>query len=370
MTTETAPWRSAAVTGGVLLLSVALVAAGAYGVRPRSEDGPSATPAPAVARLAPLEVVDHATIPRRFVGRVEAAGAQALAFERAGRLVEVSGDEGDRVARGDALAALDPRAIEARLAERRAGRRALEAQAELADLTAERRRALEARGVSPTQAADEARLEVEQFRARIAEADAAIDGLLLELEESVLRAPYDGWIGQRHADPGQTVAAGEPVLSILEDAPSRLRVGLPPPVAAAVAPGDALVVEIGGRSVPATVLHVRPDLDPSTLMQAVVLQLAERDATPGRTGTVELAQRIEARGAWVPVEALREGERGLWTVLAMGPGDDVLRAVAAEVLLVDATRAFVSGAFRPGTRIVAQGAHRLSPGQVVTEAAG
>ena len=54
----------------------------------------------------------------------------------------------------------------------------------------------------------------------------------------------------------------------------------------------------------------------------------------------------------------------------MGPGDDVLHAVAAEVLLVDGTRAFVSGAFGSGTRIVAEGAHRLSPGQVVTEAAG
>ena len=369
MATETTR-RSAVVTGGVLLLSVALVVGGAYGLRPRNEDGPPAAPAPAVARLVPLEVVGHATIPRRFVGRVEAAQAQTLAFERAGRLVEVTVEEGDRVAGGDTLAGLDPRAVEARLAARRAGRRALEAQLELAELTAERRRTLQARGASPTQAADEARLDVEQLGARIAEADATIDGLLLEIEDSALRAPYDGRIGRRHANPGQTLAAGEPVLSILEDAPPRMRVGLPPPVAEAVAPGDALAVEVGGRSVPATVLRVRPDLDPDTLTQAVVLTLEARDATPGRTGTVELSQRIEASGAWVPVEALREGERGLWTVLAAGSEDNALRAVAAEVLLVDGTRAFVSGAFEPGMRIVAEGAHRLSPGQVVAEAGG
>ena len=365
MATGTAPRRSAAVTGAALLLAVALIVASAYGLRSRGEDGPPAAPAPIVARLAPLEVVGHAAVPRRFVGRVEAAQAQALAFEHAGRLTEVAVDEGDGVARGDALAALDVREIGLALEERRAGRRALEAQLELAELTAERRRALEARGASPTQAADEARLDAEGFRARIAEADAAIDGLLLDIENSVLRAPYDGRIGQRHADPGQVVAAGESVLRILEDAPPRMRVGLPPPVAETVAPGDVLAVEIDGRSVPATVLRVRPDLDPDTLTRAVVLALEAQDATAGRTGTVELAQRIEARGAWVPVGALREGERGLWTVLAVGPGESALRVVAAEVLVVDGTRAFVSGAFEPGLRIVAEGAHRLSPGQLV-----
>lgn len=356
------------MTGGVLL-SVALVAAGALGLRPRDGDETFATPAPAAARLLTLEVVDGTGIARRFVGRVEAAEAQGLAFERAGRLVEVTADEGDGVARGEAVAALDARAIQLALEERRAGRRALEAQLELAELTAERRRTLLARGASTAEAVDEARLEVEGFRARIAEADAAVDGLLLDLEDSVLRAPYDGRIGRRHADPGQAVAAGEPVLSVLKDASPTLRVGLPSDLAGAVTPGDVLVVEMGGRPVLADVLRVRPDLDPATLTRAVLLALPGAEAADGQTGTLKLTEEIDARGAWVPLAALREGERGLWTVLAAGP-EDRLRAVAVEVLVVEGERAFVSGALTPGTRVVAEGVHRLSPGQVVLEAAG
>ena len=361
--------RTVVLTIGVVLLSAALVGAGAFALRLDADEGrPSgAAPAPAVVRLMPLESADHATVPRRFVGRVEAAQAQALAFERPGTLVEVAVDEGDEVERGAALARLDTRALEARLDEARAGRRALAAQAELAALTARRRGALEARGFSPAQAADEARLEVEGARARIAEADAAIEGLSVDLGLSVLRAPYDGRIGRRHADPGAVLGAGEPVLSLLEDASPRMRVGLPPEIAAGLAAGDTVDARIGGELVPATVLRVRPDLDPATLTQALVLELGA-EVVAGRAGTVELSQEIEARGAWVPLAALREGERGLWTVLAARPNNDVLRAVAVEILVVDGARAFVAGAFEPDTRIVAEGAHRVAPGQAVVAA--
>ena len=365
MEARRAPARpTRAITVAVVLLAATAAALGGHAMRPRAEDASSVKPAPAVVGLAPLEAVDRTAISRRFVGRVEAAASQVLAFERAGTLVATAAEEGDRVTEGEMLAMLDDRAIVAQLEERQAGRRALEAQVELAELTAGRRDALEARGFSPAQAADEARLELEGLRARIAEADAAIAGLRLDLEKSVLTAPYDGRIGQRQAEPGATLAPGEAVLSILKDAPPRMRVGLPPDLAENVSPGDALEAVIGGRRVPATVLRIRPDLDPVTLTRAVVLELATEEAADGLTGTVTVPEEIVARGAWVPVAALREGERGLWTVLSPGP-EGVLRALAVEVLAVEGERAFVSGPFEPGARIVARGVHRVSPGQAV-----
>ena len=354
-------------TAAVVLLSAGLVVGGAQLLRPRAEEGRTMASAPEAVRLAPVEMVERAVVPRRFVGRVEAAGVQALAFERAGALVAVAVDEGDRVAEGEALAMLDVRVLEAGLAERRAARRAIEAQMELAELTAGRRRALEERGFSPTQAADEARLDAERLRARIAEADAAIDGLVLEIEKSTLVAPYHGRIGRRDADPGATLAAGAPVLTILQDAPPRMRVGLPPEIAEGIAPGDALEAEIGGRPLQATVLRIRPDLDPVTLTRAVVLALAVEDAVDGLTGSVTIPQEVGARGAWLPLSALREGERGLWTVLAPDP-QGVLRALAVEVLAAEGDRILVAGPFEPGARIVAEGAHRVSPGQAVVAA--
>ena len=372
MTAEGASERSprlvrAFAAAATALLCAALAVTGLLVLRSSGEADAAPDRVLTVVPLMPVEEVPHAVLSRRFVGRIEAAEARALAFERAGRLAEVTVDEGDAMQAGRALASLDVEAIEIALEGRRAGRRALEAQLELAELTARRREALEARGVAPAQAADEARLEAARLRAQIAEADAAIDALFLDKAKSVLEAPYDGRVGERHADPGAMLSAGAPVLSILQDAPPRLRVGVPPEIAEGLSPGGIHEVEFGQMVVDATVLHIRPDLDARTLTQAVVLELDMTGAVDGLTGALMLAETILARGAWVPLSALREGERGLWTVLAAGP-DGVLGAVAVETLLVEGDRAFVSGAFEPGLRIVAEGTHLVGPGDAVVPA--
>ena len=72
-------------------------------------------------------------------------------------------------------------------------------------------------------------------------------------------------------------------------------------------------------------------------------------------------------GAWVPVTALRDGVRGLWTVLVAVPSDagSVVAEEAVEILYADETRALVRGTFADGARLIESGAHRVTPGQAV-----
>ena len=81
--------------------------------------------------------------------------------------------------------------------------------------------------------------------------------------------------------------------------------------------------------------------------------------------TLTLRERVDAPGFWVPLTALVEGDRGPWTVLAVGEdaGGAVAVREAIEVLTVEGHRAYVRAAFADGTRIVADGAHRIRPGQ-------
>ena len=66
---------------------------------------------------------------------------------------------------------------------------------------------------------------------------------------------------------------------------------------------------------------------------------------------------------------MREGARGLWTVLTVGPaepnGDTVVETEAVEVLYADQKRAFVRGTFRAGAQLIESGPHRVTPGQKV-----
>ena len=74
-----------------------------------------------------------------------------------------------------------------------------------------------------------------------------------------------------------------------------------------------------------------------------------------------------AKGGWLPIPALLEGKRGVWTVLAIVADGDNHRTAreAVEVLYIRDNKAFVRGTLAPVSQVVANGIHRISPGALV-----
>ncbi|MBI4543313.1 MAG: HlyD family efflux transporter periplasmic adaptor subunit [Gemmatimonadetes bacterium] len=199
-------------------------------------------------------------------GTVEATDAQ-LGFQAAGRVEAVRVREGDRVRAGEELATLERAELEARgaqaqaqlaaaralLAEMETGARSEEvAQAReglraASERSADARRDLErterlvAAGALSQEALDKARLALEVAesqrdqaaqqaqlvetgprperiaaqRALVAQAEAAVRQADAALDYAVIRAPWDGVVTVRDREPGETVGAGAPVLTIM-----------------------------------------------------------------------------------------------------------------------------------------------------------
>ncbi len=200
-------------------------------------------------------------------GTVEATEGH-LGFQAAGRLAEIRVREGDPVAAGDTLALLEREEVlarrdaaeaqvaeaEARLRELERGFRAEEVeQARAALAVTEQRREDAARDLERTRtlydggavsrealdkaatalevargearrAAESLRLleagprpeAVDAQRARLAGARAALRGLDAALEQMVVVAPFGGLITVRHREPGEVVAPGVPVLTVMD----------------------------------------------------------------------------------------------------------------------------------------------------------
>ena len=359
---------SALGTTATLALSAGLVAAGsgAIATRAANVESVAAAPAPLVDVL-PIRIESGYEVERAFVGQVEPAQQTALSFENGGTVLEILVDEGDRVEAGQVIARLDIRSLEASRATAVAGREALSAQLELAELTAARQAELKKKGHTATQRYDEARLSAAGLRAQIAATDAEIAGIDVALDKSVLRAPFAGRVGLRSSDAGQIVAPGTGVVVLFEDGISEMRIGLPPDVAASLKPGDLATAQIGESTYTATLSRVRPDLDPATRTRSAyfVLDAGPGNVPPyGQSGLVRLTQTVDEPGAWVPLSALREGLDGTWTVLtAADDGRVALEAV--EILHADSSDTYVRGLFEDGTRLIASGPHKLTPGQSI-----
>ena len=324
--------------------------------------------APIPVLSAPLVESGSYTVRTAFSGRVEARRALGLGFEQGGTVAFLTVEEGERVKAGETIARLDTRTLAAERAAQAAGRDALRAQAELAELTTNRQRELLAAKHISEARYDDARLTLARIEAEIRSVDAAIQAIDVLLDKAVLRAPFDAVIGTRFVDDGTRVAGGQPIVQLFEDTADQFRVGLPRSIAARLVPGEMAVVEIDGERFDARVVFIRDDIDPATRTQSVILGLPDNANLPdGSLGTLSLSREVTAGGAWVPSTALVEGVRGLWTLYLIEDGADgpVARREAVELIHSDGDRAYVRGAFGAAARIVSNGPHRVSDGQPV-----
>jgi hypothetical protein len=69
-------------------------------------------------------------------------------------------------------------------------------------------------------------------------------------------------------------------------------------------------------------------------------------------------------GGWLPISALLEGKRGLWTVLRIDSSGEQYSTLreAVEVLDIQQDKAYVRGTLPDGSMVVASGMHRITPG--------
>jgi len=331
-------------------------------------EGPHPAPLTVVAPQV-LRLSDEVTVTRRFTGQFEAAQETALAFEEGGTLAEVLVREGDAVAAGAVVARLDTRLLEAERASLVASLSALEAEAELARRTNDRQQSLLAEGHVTQQRLDETSLRLAQLEASLAEIDAAIEAIDVRLSKAEIRAPFDGRIGARLMDDGAVAGPGAVVVTLLEDAPVRFRVAIAPALAERLEPGAPVRIETHGRSLPARVAELSPDLDAATRARVAFFDLDQAvEAPPSRaSGDLVLHVTRTERGAWVPVSALRQGPRGAWTLLVVSETEagHVVAVEAAEILHLDGERAYVRGSFEDGARYLPAGTHRVVPGETV-----
>jgi RND family efflux transporter MFP subunit len=161
-------------------------------------------------------------------GRVVAyPGAEVVVgTDLAGTIVVLSVQEKEKVRRGQLLAELRSDDHRAALQEARA--RVLEADADirLAVAEVERARSLWEKSVGSRQAVDKAERDVDAARARRATAQATSDRLAAVLAKTRILSPIDGVVLARHADAGETVEAGQRLVTVADLSKTRVEAEL------------------------------------------------------------------------------------------------------------------------------------------------
>lgn len=255
--------------------------------------------APAALELAPADLV---TVQRRPVlrtlpvsGTVEAVRTALVKAKVAAELRELTVREGQAVRAGQVLGRLDATEFEARVRQARQQAESARAQLEIAERTLQNNRALVEQGFISRNALDTAVSNAAGARAGLLAAEAAADVARKALDDTVLRAPIDGWVSQRFVQPGERVAVDARVLEIVDLSALELRAALPPEQVGAVRVGAPATLRVDGlpEPVPARVVRLNPSVQAGTRAVPVYLALQARDGLRHglfATGRIEVAR--------------------------------------------------------------------------------
>ena len=352
-------WRRA-----ILPLAIVAVAVGAAVMLKNVRSDEAFTAPPPV----PVEVFEATFEPRfdvreQYAGRIEPRRSSTVGFEIPGQVIALRADDGDVVAKGDVMADLDTQRLRIRRDELTAQRAATQARLDLAKVTAERRKTLLERGHISAQTYDEARFDVDGLQAEIDGINAALRSVETDIADGVLRAPFDAVVAQRYVDEGVVVSAGQPIFRLHEDGAYEARIGVPVTRKARLVEGSEQTLLVNGRQITGTIASVVPDLDPGTRTVTAIVTINDNGVVANDLVRLAFSDAIDKQGVWVPLSALTEGVRGLWSIYIADQGKAWRKDV--EVLHTEADRVFVTGTLEPDDMIIVSGAHRLVPGQAV-----
>ncbi len=355
----------------ILLLALATAVLIFAALTLRSQEGPKVAqeaPVPVSVAVVEVEAQDSFEISERYTGLATPRRTSQLGFTSGGRIEALMADTGARVSQGARLGRLDTRNLRAQLAAAEATIDEALASRELALKSLQRQRDLRDKGHVSQQVVDEVAAQASSADARLLAARAQADTLRVQIDLSRIVAPYGGVITQRFVDEGTIASPGQPVFELVELARMEARIGLPAAVAQGLEPGRTYELDSDGARHLAELRSVTGVIDPRQRTVAAVFEI-ENDGTLPAGSVVRLAveRRLEERGSWVPVAALTESGRGLWSLLVAQAGDDQWRAQSRQVEIVHTSgdRAFVRGSLKPGDRVIVDGLQRLVPGQPV-----
>ncbi|MBV6625611.1 MAG: efflux RND transporter periplasmic adaptor subunit [Rivularia sp. (in: Bacteria)] len=220
-------------------------------------------------------------------------------------------------------------------------------------------------------------------RAAVKQLEASISELEINIAKSTIKAPFAGIVSARQIDEGTVVNTGQAVVILVENTSPEARIGIPATVVNRLRVGSNQRVQINNQNYSAKIASILPEVNSNTRTQVVVLKLESSlisQINPGQTVRLKLTDTIPTEGFWLPNKALTQGLRGLWTSYVLtepkvegvgsreqgiGRNAFVLEQRTVEVLHQESDRVLVRGTLQPGDRIVANGVHRLVPGQIV-----
>jgi multidrug efflux system membrane fusion protein len=362
-----------------LLLSVALIGGGAYGL---SSAQPTKPAAPSSGGLASVPVVAEPVksgavpIYLRGIGTVQAYNTDTIRTQIQGQITQVAFTEGQAVHAGDLLAQIDPRPFQAQLDQAIANRERDQAQLVNAQANLQRDSQLLAHGYATPQTVDLDKANTGQFGAAVKADEAAIEYAQTQLAYTRITSPINGVTGIRLIDVGNIVHPTDPngLVVVTQLQPISVVFTLPetnlPQIQQAMAKGSLTVLAYSEDN------KIKLDQGKLAVLDNQIIQTSgsarlkadfpnpQHRLWPGELVNIRLLIDTRQNALTVAATAVQQGPQGSYVYVIKPDGTVENRAV--KVAQAGARIALIDTGLQANEEVVIGGQSRLQPGAPVT----
>lgn len=272
---------------------------------------------------------------------------------------------GASVKKGDVLATLDCKSVSAESASVAMAAKALEAKEVALAKEAARLNAMLDGGFVSANDVEKKQAEAATQQAEILAQKAKLLGTSLEVNDCVLRSPFDGEVADRFMDPGAFARPGAPVMTVVDRSTVRVAADIPETDFGLVSPGASVRMRIvaTGQSLTAPVTRRTPSADPSTRLVHFEIDVPDptRSIPVGTTAELSVDAGAPVAAAEIPlIGASVRGDKA--TVFVVEGNIAKKRSVA---VLGEAMGTLYVDPSLVGAQIVTEGRALLNDGDAV-----
>jgi len=300
-----------------------------------------------------IEIQDSYNTIQRFPGKILPLNYSKLAFEVPGKIADVKTDIGDAVKKNEILAVLDPAEMQANLNQ-------AQARFDLAEQALRRFKDLKSKGFISNQ-------ELDRANSEFLIAKAQVDLYSVKLEQTFIRAPFDGYIQNRFLDSGTVISPGVPILEIIDSTVVEAHVSVPSNVIEGLKEGEFYNFLIDGKIFSAKLKRFTKMSNQGSDNRLCIFEF-NTFISPGSISYLQLNQQKLATGAWVPLKSLSQGTQGLWNLYTVSKDSNDQFKVAKEIvelIYVEGNNAYISGTISTGDMVVAGGAEKVIENEIL-----
>jgi membrane fusion protein (multidrug efflux system) len=186
-----------------------------------------APPAPPV-KVETIAAVEAATPELlTLTGMIAADQRSEVTADTQGKVIAVMIERGQRVKMGDPVVRLDVRSAALSSREAQANLAAARAQKELAEGECKRVQSLLDKGAITRSEYDRQMAQCTGAVQQVAAAQARTEMIAKSVSDGLVRAPFEGMVADKNVTPGEWVAPGRPLFTLVDDSPLKIELSVP-----------------------------------------------------------------------------------------------------------------------------------------------